>query len=580
VRFVLAIISFALAAVMIGYGVAQRTLLAEPDEVAISSTENSGAAVTVIDGATLNTYDGSQTLTIKGRAEVFAAYGRTSDVLAWIGDTSYNAVSYDTETDTMVSKLVKGSEKTVPDPNGSDLWIDDYKKDKTLTLTVNVPEDISFIIVSDGTKAAPADIRVSWPLDNSTPFAGPLIVGGAVVLILGLGLLLWATNHMRSGRGPRRKPQKMPKVPRRRGLRSPARKAIPARASGRRRGMIAVPVVLVSAIALAGCSPDFWPGSGTGPSPTPSNSEISSANDLEPPAASARQVDRIVSRINAVATKADEARDATLVATRFDGAALQLRLANYAIRGGDASIAALPAIPDGPVKLVLPQQTDSWPRTVFAVIQDDKDATIPPVALYLVQQDPRSDYKVAYAITLEPSAKLPDVAPANVGASRIDPTSNILKLSATDVALAYGDILEKDVDSASYLDFEKAGDSLRVAVGLASKQAAIAALPTTAKISFSHLLGPADPIALATNDAGALVAVNLNETTTVAPVEAGAAINTTGAVKALSQVAVSTRGVAATYGDQLLFYVPPVGGGGKIVLLGYSQGLVTATELG
>ena len=579
-RFVLAIISFVLAAVMIGFGIAQRTVLAEPDEASITATKNSGAAVTVIDGATLNLYAGSQTLTIKGAGDVFAAYGRTSDVLAWIGDTSYNAVSYDADTDTMTSKLVKGTEKTVPDPNGSDLWIDDYKRTSTLSLTVNVPDDISFIIVSDGTKAAPSDIKVAWPLDNSTPFAGPLIVGGAVVLIAGLGLLLWATNHMRSGRGPRRKPQKMPKVPRRRGLRAPGRPALPVGAGGRRRGMIAVPIVLIGALALAGCSPKFWPGSGAAPTPSASASDLSEANSLQPPAATERQVDRIVARISEVATKADTALDAKLIATRFDGAALQLRLANYTIRGADASIAALAAIPAGPVKLVLPQQTDSWPRTVFAVIQDDKDATIPPVALYLVQDDPRSDYKVSYAITLEPSAKLDNLAPANIGAARLDPESNILKMSPTDAALAYGDILEKDVDSPSYLDFEKEGDSLRTSVGLAYKQQVKAALPSTAAVAFAHLLGPADPIALATNDAGAIVAVNLNETTTVAPVEAGAAVNPTGAVKALSQVAVSTKGVVATYGDQLLFYIPPVGSGGKIVLLGYSQGLVTATEIG
>lgn len=576
-RFVFAIISFALAAVMIGYGLAQRTLLAEPDEASISTTENSGAAVTVIDGATLNTYAGSQTLTISGSDEVFAAYGRTSDVLAWVGGARYNAVSYDATTDSLTSTLVKGAENTVPDPNGSDLWIDDYKKDKTLTLTVKVPEDISFIIISDGKKAAPADIRVAWPLDNATPWAGPLLIGGAVVLIIGLGLLLWATHHERRGRGPRRKPQKMPKVPRKRGLPAPSRRAIPAKAG--RRGMIAAPVILVGTLALAGCSADLWPGSATAPSPRPSTSDIAALNDLPAPAASTRQVDRIVSRISTVATKADTDRDATLIATRFVGAALQLRLANYAIRAADGSIGALPAIPDGPVTLVLPQQTDSWPRTVFAVIQDDKDKKIPPVALYLVQADPRSDYKVSYAITLEPSATLPDVAPANVGAPRLDPGSNILKMSPTDVALAYGDILERDVDSPSYLDFEKEGDSLRTSVGLATKKAAIAALPPTARIDFSHLIGPADPIALATNDAGALVAVNLNETTTVSPVEAGAAINPSGAVKALSSIAVTTKGVVATYGDQLLFYVPKVGGG-KIILLGYSQGLVTATELG
>jgi len=145
--------------------------------------------------------------------------------------------------------------------------------------------------------------------------------------------------------------------------------------------------------------------------------------------------------------------------------------------------------------------------------------------------------------------------------------------------MAYGDILEKDVDSASYLEFDKTGDSLRTAVGLAYKQSVKSSLPSTASVTFGHAIGPATAIALATNNAGAIVAVNLNEITTVKPVEAGAAINPTGAVKALSGVAVSTTGVAATYGDQLLFFIPAAGSDAKIVLLGYSQGLVIAKEL-
>ena len=81
-------------------------------------------------------------------------------------------------------------------------------------------------------------------------------------------------------------------------------------------------------------------------------------------------------------------------------------------------------------------------------------------------------------------------------------------------------------------------------------RAAIASsLPATASVEFTHGLGAADPIALATNDAGAIVAVNLNEITIVKPVEAGAAVNPTGQVKALSGLAISTKGIQATYGD-------------------------------
>ena len=57
------------------------------------------------------------------------------------------------------------------------------------------------------------------------------------------------------------------------------------------------------------------------------------------------------------------------------------------------------------------------------------------------------------------------------------------------------------------------------------------------------------------------------------PIEAGAAVNPSGRVKALTGLAISTKGVTATYDVQLLFFVPPVGSDEKIVLLGYSYGL-------
>jgi len=563
---------------MIGAGIAQRTILLEPDEVHLSETSSTGAAVTVIDGAALNAYDGSQTLTLSGADEIIAAYGRTTDVLAWVGDTEYTEIGFDKETGELTSKLVPGAEKEVPTIKGSDLWLDEYARADSLGLTVKVPADISFIVISDGVKPAPSKVAISWPLDTSTPWAGPLIIAGAVVLLLGLAFLLWATNHMRSSRGPRRKPQKMPKVPRK-PLYKPSRKAaIEKPSTGRRSaaGMIAIPLVLVGALVLAGCTADL--ATGTGPSASPT--AVPEGAEVPPPAATVRQVQRIVADISATATKADADKDATLLGTRFQGAALELRVANYAITTADASQPALAAFPAGPVKVTLPQQTDTWPRTVFAVIQDDKDSTIPPLAIFLEQEDPRSNYKVSYAVTLEPSAVLPKVAPAAPGTSRLADDSSVLRLSPDELALGYADILEKDVDSDAYLDFEAEGDSLRSSVGVTYKAKVRADLPSTATVTFGHALGAADAIAFATNDAGALIAVNLNEITTVTPVEAGAAVNPSGQVKALSGLAISTKGVIATYGDQLLFYVPPAGTDAKIVLLGYTQGLVKAGEVG
>ena len=584
-RFVLAIISFVLAAVMISAGIAQRTIFALPDQAMLSTSVSTPAAVTVIDGTALNAYQGNQSLTISGTDKVIAAYGRTTDVIAWVGDTTHNEIGLDAETLQLTQKLVRGAASEVPNPIGSDLWLNHYERDGELALRVSIPSNFSFVVVSDGVKPAPGTVSVAWPLDNTTPFSGPLIVGGAVALLLGLAFLLWALTHLRRMRGPRRKQLKMPKVPRKPRYKSP-RKSIDKPVGGRRslgRGMIAVPLVLAGTLVLSGCTSGFLSTDGAGSTPTPSASSTSAAADAavaDPPAVTVSQAERIIAEVAKVAADADAAKDATMLASRFAGAAFELRTANYKIVAADPTLAPLSAIPAGPVKLTLPQRTATWPRTFFAVIQNDTDKTIPSTAMFLEQTDARAPYKVMYAVTLEPSQKIPDVAQADVGADRLLPDNPVLRLTPTEIALAYADILDKDVDSDAYLDFEAAGDTLRAAVGPAYKASVRAALPTTASVSFASKIGDAEAITLATNDAGALVAVNLNETTTVAPIEEGAAVNPSGQVKALSGLAVSSKGVVATYGDQLLFYVPPIGSGGKIVLLGYTQGLVKAKEIG
>ncbi len=584
-RFVLAIICFVLAAVMIGAGIAQRTIFAGPAQAILSTTVSTDATVTVIDGAALNAYEGNQSLTISGTTKVFAAYGRTTDVMAWVGDTTHNEIGLNADKLTLTDKLVRGTATEVPNPAGSDLWLNQYQRDGELSVRVSVPSDFSFVVVSDGVKPAPGKVSLAWPLDNAAPFSGPLIVGGAVALLLGLLFLLWAITNMRKLRGPRRKQLKMPKVPKKPGYRSP-RKPITKSAVGRRsigRGMVAVPLLLVGTLALSGCTSGFFATGSATSKPTPSASSTAGGAQAalaDPPAVTVSQAERIVADVSKVAAEADKAKDPALLATRFAGAALEIRTANYKIIAADPTLTPMPAIPAGPVKLTLPQQTSTWPRTVFAVIQDDTNNTIPSIAMFLEQATARDPYKVMYAVTLEPSQKIPDVAQANVGAARLLPDSPVLRLTPTEIALAYADILDKDVDSPAYLDFEKQGDSLRTAVGPAYKAAVRAALPTTASVTFASGIGEAKAISLATNDAGALIAVNLNESTTVAPIEAGAVVNTSGQVKALSGLAVSSKGVVATYGDQLLFYVPATGSGGKIVLLGYTQGLVKAVEIG
>ncbi len=580
-RFVLAIVCFVIAAGLIGVGVAQRTVLAGPSSVSAHVELKEEAPVTVISGAALNAYPRTQTIELSGSNRIFVAYGRTADVLAWIGDATYTEISVDAVTGSLKAKRTLGSESTVPNPAGSDLWIEEFEREVSARIPVNVPRDVSVLVVSDGENPAPSSVGLSWPLDSKAPWSGPLIAGGAILLLIGLIMLVWALVHMRRRTGPRRKPPKMPKIPRQARYK-PRKPPAVGPGKGRRsiaRSLVAVPVLLATSVALAGCSADYWPSFlSAEPTPTPT-ATVDPAAELPPTAVTIPQVERIIGRLSAVVTEADATANGDLAKTRLTGAALELRAANYAIRGADSSVAALPPIPAGPVKLTLPQQTDTWPRTVFTVIQDAADPTVAPLALILVQETPRDAYKASYVIALEPEAVLPDVAPASLGTARLSPDIKLLQLPPSAIATAYGDILAKDTEAEHFAAFHVEGDTLRTQVGLAKKNERRAALPTTASIEFSHEPGVGEIVALASNDSGALVAVSLNEIEVVKPVEAGAAVNAVGAVKALSGKATSTKGIRAVYADQLLFYVPASTNSGKIQLLGFSQGLVAASEV-
>ncbi|HEY8885561.1 MAG TPA: hypothetical protein VIO35_09640, partial [Chloroflexota bacterium] len=343
-RFIAAIVTFVIAFGMIAYGIAQRTILAEPDSITASTVVSDDATVSVISSKTLKALDGRQSVTIGGPGKVFAAYGRTEDVLAWVGDASYNHIGINSAKTALTSKLVSGSETKVPDPRGSDLWLDEYSRSNSLNFFVNVPDDISIVVVSDGTKPAPNRFSISWPLDNRTPWSGPLIVGGGILLLIGLGIYLWAFTHLRRSRGPRRKTPKMPKVPKQRGYK-PRKTGTVAAKGGRRsnaRRMVAiVPILLVGTVALSGCSPELWPefmtgGSSASATPTPTPT-LPAGEKLQAPAVTLPQLKKIVAKVSVAAAKADAAIDPGMLKSRFEGPALELRTANYAIRKVDST---------------------------------------------------------------------------------------------------------------------------------------------------------------------------------------------------------------------------------------------------
>ncbi|MFJ4219082.1 hypothetical protein [Curtobacterium luteum] len=576
-RFVLAIVSFVVGLLLVGLAVGQRTVFAPPSSLVAQSTAKSSAPVTVIPGTTLNANPGYQEINVRGSGDVFAAYGKTSDVQAWIGDAEHTTLRFDAEDGSLTGRTT-GTDTSVPDPKGSDLWYQEY--DGAGQFTVRLPQDVSVVIIGDGEDAAPSDVSVTWPRDTATPSVGPLLVAGGVFLLGGIALLVWAILHQRRGRGPRRRSggTRPPRV--RASRRAAAAGAqVPSRGRRGRRAFVAVPVLLVGALTLAGCSSEYWPQGGAA-SPTPTATATGSADQAEPVAATKQQITRIVQRVASVAKQADAARNATLAAQRFTGAALELRKANYTIRAKDSDVDAPPAISADELCVALPQQTDTWPRTIFAITAADCSAkTAAPQALTLTQETARDPYKVAYDVSLEADAQIPTLAPTSVGAALLAANTKLLTIAPDQVATAYADILSKDTAS-EYADlFAVEDDALRKTIGKAYKDKKAKALPDTAKIEYSSEIPDDGAVAFATDKAGALVSADLDEVEKVTPTASGAEVNTEGAVKALSGVDSSKKGISATYGVQVLFYVPPVGSDEKAVLLGFTQGLTAASEV-
>lgn len=580
-RFVLALVTFVVAAALIAFGIAERTVLKPADHVTVSASAPKDVRYVVIPGSVLKAHPGVQRLHLAGSGPVFAAYGRASDVTAWLSGQRYATVRVGSDGATAAAAVrtapvVAGLRGGHPDPNGSDLWIDQQRATGGLDWTVNVPASLSLLVAADGTAPAPATLTVSWPVRVTTPLATPMIVTGSLLALLGLLLYIWALVHLRRRRGPRRKPpQRMPKPPAPPKYR-PARPAVVAAPKGRRsvRRLSALTVgAAAGAVLLSGCQGPV----AAAPAPTSTTKAV----PVTPAAVTEQQANRIVANAATVEQNADAALAASTLNARFAGPALALRSAVYTVKK-QAKTTPLPeAIPTSgaDTRVVLPEATHAWPRTLFAVVTAPASAKRAPVALTLVQATPRDPYRVQYETALVPGVTLPLLPSALLGAARLKPDTRLLSIAPGALPADYG-LLLRQAHAPIAAGFATAGDPLLKKVGEPAKAAVVKSLGSTARITFEDgLPDPSAVVAMATADSGALVAVPLTETWTVKPTKSGVKVKPSGATEILAKTKSSTKGIASTYGYQLLFSVPPAGSKDPVRLLGYAQGLISAKEL-
>ncbi len=605
-RFVWAVVAFVLATVLIGAGIAQRTIFMGPSEIQMELTVDDPEPYVLVDSEVLRANEGLQTLLVRGEGDLFVAYGRTADMTAWLSDTAYNHVELTTAEDGTSSPKTEhvdaaqpvegGAETSGRNPAGSDLWLDSFSDQDSVVAKLQLTEGTSVLISKDGTEPAPTDILVSWAQDTRTPLAGPLMVAGGILLAAGLVLYVLAIRHQRRGRGPRRKgpgplPETQPITTVKDRQSDTAQDAggsagrpdagTSQRRAVRRRLAIGAPALVLTAALATGCSADSWPelqGPSATPSPTPT---VVAPENQKPPAVTEGQGARIVQEITDTITKADEELDIDLAATRYDGAALAARTTDYTLRAKIKDREAPTTVPREDITVLLPEATDAWPRSVLVLTVAEGDDTVPPVMLTMTQADPWANYKVTDVAEMPASGEFPDVAPAWLGATKVPAESPFLMLPPAELGAAFSDLVDSGDKSEYAGSFDEVTQTLVASIqesrAAVVKNLAEKGASKTTKAAFNMEPTEIEPLSMATLDSGAIVAISVADLETITPTSSDAVIRfgDNAEAKALTGASESAKGVRTTYGLQLFFAVPAQGSSEQIRLLAVHQDLLS-----
>jgi len=580
VRLVSAVLVLMLSVVALAAGVALRTVLAGPDTISRQVSIEHTAPALVIDGSVLSAFPGRQLITVypdqdMENATMILVYGRTVDVLGWLRPARYTAVTYNPTTSELVAVPILGSESTVPNPLGSDLWFEQYRDDQPIRVSLTAGEGISVAIFSTGGTRAPGTVTVSWPLDNQTPLSGLLIVLGSLLFVAGGVLLALAVTRIRRRRGPKK--PKTVTAPRRR----PGSKKFqkPRKSSQKPRGRRSAnrtAILLIPVLGLGGLASCASEVETTDVAEAPATGQP--AVPLPYPVVTEAQFDRLMSRVARQIAAADESLDSSLLEPRMGEPALTMRQASFRLRAADSELGTIVPIPEGPVRLLVPQQSRDWPRVVFAVIQDATGVDQPSLGVLLRQESPRDNYRLHYVVSLAPDTVLPSFPAPSAGSARLARNSQLLLASPADTVLGYADILGRGSASGAWPQFDVLIDILYTVVGPEGQELREESFGSELDLSLEIEEPEHFSVALATTDNGGIVFGVIQEQETVRPAQGGATINATNSARVFSGLPESVVGFRATYEMHVLWYVPPIGSDDRIRVLGYTYQLVDAAE--
>lgn len=556
------------------------TLTASTDGAAVDAPAD--APLTVITGG-INEVDGAADEAVEysltGEGDYTVMLGQTRDIEAWVGEAAHNTVTgIETEVpdgqDLRVVVEHTEGEATVPDPAGSDLWVDLQEASGTIDQRWSVPSEgeWALLVAADGTEPAPAEMTVTWTnMVGDSPWIVPLFVIGALLILLGLALLVWALLRRRRGH-----PGGGSDTAAGRPAPAPTRPNPSPRSPDQPRGMQARAAGAVIGVLVMtggwGAGPATADDAGSSPDGAPSAEAPAGGQDEPYPIVTDSQLERILGQVAAVVEAGDAAQDAGELEARVGGQSLAMRSANYENRELSEDVQAAAPIAAGPVKSVVAEADPAFPRTLAAVTEGEGNST--PQFLVLRQESAREQYKLVTDTPMTPGAQLPASDLSYTGAETIasDDGTGLVMSPGQAVAGLARYLTDPEADFAGRMTQNPA------IKGIHEYQAGIEEAAPDATMYISRNAVPEAATALRLADGSALVFSTIDAQMAIAPSEAGGkvVVDDLAAARAGEDSNESSTRVRMTYREVVALHVPAEGAAGddaKISLVGLTDEL-------
>ncbi len=169
-------------------GVGMRTVWLPQSNYRATAQIPAGTPVVVTAPGVMELMPGPVQVSATGSAArtMFVARGREADVLAWVGRTQVATITGLAGDHRLAVATTKG-EQALPDPSTADVWVDSVAGKGTVEYGYRPTVGRYLLLLGAvGGPGAPTSVTFTWSQTVETPWAWPLIVAGAIVLLAAL----------------------------------------------------------------------------------------------------------------------------------------------------------------------------------------------------------------------------------------------------------------------------------------------------------------------------------------------------------------------------------------------------------